>query len=73
MHDNIDMVDTGKTSRKKGKTVGKPKPVLDKGMAGVRTEYDQQLASYPLMPCYLKTYKKTFYLFDRMLFNAYSL
>ena len=56
MLDNIDMVDTGKTSRKKGKTVRKPKPVLDKGMAGVRTEYDQQLASYPLMPCYLKTY-----------------
>jgi hypothetical protein len=29
MHDNADMVDTGKTSRKTGEPVKKPKPVLD--------------------------------------------
>jgi hypothetical protein len=33
---------------------------------------DQQLASYPI-PCYLKVYKKIFYVFDRTPFNAYIL
>jgi hypothetical protein len=34
---------------------------------------DQQLTSYPIICCYLKAYKKTFYLFDMVLFNAYVL
>jgi hypothetical protein len=83
MQDNIDTVDTVKTSRKIGELVKKPQPVLDynRGMGvfvwvggwafvGV-DRMDQQLASYLLMHHYLKTNKIFSSLFDMTLFNAY--
>jgi len=76
MHDNFGMVDTGKTSRKTGEPVMKPKPVLDcnKGMWwcwGSVDTMDQQCSSYPFMCCSLKAYKIFFCLFYVTLFNAY--
>jgi hypothetical protein len=74
MHDNIGMVDTGKTSRQIGEPAKKPSHSLTitKVWGRCVDRKDQQLASYPVMRRYLKVCK-IFYLFDMMLFNVYIL
>jgi hypothetical protein len=61
-HDDVGMTTTKKLNRITVEFVTKTKGVLDynKGIGGV-DKVDRYLSSYPLMPCYVKEYKKIFF------------
>lgn len=70
---NAEIVDTGKTCRKTGQPIQKPRCILDynQHMKGV-DRADQYLSYYPIYRKTIKWYKKVaLYLFNCSLFNAF--